>query len=88
MIAEQLRGLQSSILEQSEGAEEEPSYNALDFSSLDPYPGDDMQLLMERDILNKKYLISNNLMDTTGKTANTSEAIRYLKVYSHSATVN
>lgn len=72
--------MQSSILEQSEfEQEEEPTYNALDFCSQNPYPGDDQQLLMEREILNIKYGISDKLLKSSNK-INQAEAAKQLKV--------
>ncbi|PVD20646.1 hypothetical protein C0Q70_18804 [Pomacea canaliculata] len=79
-IVEELRRLQSSILEQSEfEQEEEPTYNALDFCSQNPYPGDDQQLLMEREILNVKYGISDKLLKSSNK-INQAEAAKQLKL--------
>ncbi|KAK7498808.1 hypothetical protein BaRGS_00009900 [Batillaria attramentaria] len=81
VITEQLRQLQSHIQQKSESQqeEEEPTYNALDFCTQDPYPGDDVQLKLEREILEAKYKISDKLSDFSGKKMNQAEAAKQLK---------
>ncbi|KAK7114860.1 uncharacterized protein [Littorina saxatilis] len=82
VLTEQLRQLQNRILEQTEkGADEESSYNALDFCTQDPYPGDDVQLLMEREILETKYKISDSLLKNTSQgKVNQAQAMKCLKL--------
>ncbi|XP_076470166.1 protein-lysine N-methyltransferase SMYD4-like [Babylonia areolata] len=82
ILVEQLRQLQTTILQQSETAvESEPSYNALDFCTQDPYPGDDVQLRLEREILETKYKVSDALLKgQDGVKANQAEAVKYLKL--------
>ncbi|KAL8615327.1 hypothetical protein ACOMHN_038066 [Nucella lapillus] len=82
ILAEQLRELQTRILQESEVAgEEEPSYNALDFSTQDPYPGDDLQLKLEREILEKKFQVSDALLKELGEGRdNQAEAVKCLKL--------
>lgn len=83
VIADHLRGLQARIQEESQtvGQEmEEPTYNALDYCTQDPYPGDDVQLRLEREILQGKYKITDKLSDFSGKKLNPAEAAKQLKL--------
>jgi hypothetical protein len=84
MLTEQLRQLQSRILQHTEvAAENEPTYNALDFSTQDPYPGDDLQLKAEREILHVKFKVTDQApkAEVTGGKDPQGEVAKYLKVF-------